>query len=819
MLLSYVIVSAQTVSPEQAAQRARNFFQTKTVSGRKYSAQPLTLSHTATASSSSPLYYVFNRQGGGWAIIGGDEICRQVIAFSDHGTFDYDNMSDNTKAWLRMYEEQIDSAINQRLVTGSKPLVTVTSTALGDDIDPLTNTEWDQDSPFNDLAPQINSTKCPIGCTALTMAQIMKYHQWPVSGVGSHSYYDAGSQQTLSAKFADREYDWSLIVSAFYDYTNMVDPNRVARRSALAQLLYDAAVSVDTQFGADGSSSNLTLVRQALGKYFQYNTSTMKQYIASNFAANDWRNMLYSELSAKRPVIYAAVDSTVGGHAFICDGYKFQDNTHYFSFKWGWKLLDKSSASYTRPDGWFTLDALTPVTFKFSSQQHALIGIQPKVPEKKWEIHIFEPSQYLYPEKRGGHLMLPAHNDAGAPFVGWTNEWINETTTQQPTIIPAEWYTPTADINLYPVFAYTTHNGDSPRVVLEENFSDVNSGDYLVNGRWMGNSNFPCTLPEGNVYAWNSNGMIVLGWQGDASITSRTINVRPGTPFTLAFSTKGNQNEPYDITVNIDGHKFDVSTTATNYDEMDRHSFTFIAQSEAINVKFSIKSSLDQYIFLDSISIVAGGNTQVYTSSRTELSVPLTVTDAKWATFYPPFDVTLEPGVKAYTVSASGSKLVTDLIADGDASNNVIPAHTPVLIKTSSAYTKTYKDKYASTKRPSASTSNLLVGTLPPAATLAPSNDDYINYVLQYRGGWTSWYSVVFNTSTSTYNSLPAFRAYLSTDIASSAVKELFDQLATDIGRINDDENNAEKTYNLQGQPVSDSYRGIVIRNGRKYLK
>lgn len=51
------------------------------------------------------------------------------------------------------------------------------------------------------------------------------------------------------------------------------------------------------------------------------------------------------------------------------------------------------------------------------------------------------------------------------------------------------------------------------------------------------------------------------------------------------------------------------------------------------------------------------------------------------------------------------------------------------------------------------------------------------------------------------------------------AIVSKFDTQSTDITSIKNNRTNDGKMYNLQGQEVSESYKGIVIVNGKKYLK
>lgn len=51
------------------------------------------------------------------------------------------------------------------------------------------------------------------------------------------------------------------------------------------------------------------------------------------------------------------------------------------------------------------------------------------------------------------------------------------------------------------------------------------------------------------------------------------------------------------------------------------------------------------------------------------------------------------------------------------------------------------------------------------------------------------------------------------------AIVSKFDTQSTGITSIKNNRKNDGKMYNLQGQEVSEGYKGIVIVNGKKYLK
>ena len=181
------------------------------------------------------------------------------------------------------------------------------------------------------------------------------------------------------------------------------------------------------------------------------------------------------------------------------------------------------------------------------------------------------------------------------------------------------------------------------------------------------------------------------------------------------------------------------------------------------------------------------------------------VEDVNWGTFYAPFDVTLPEGAFAYTITVEYNKTVRNKVADGnDTENNVIPANTAVLVYSATAINKNFSGVPVSDTP--AGLENALVGTLEPIASgEAPANA----YYLAKKNDVLNFYLAGEAT-------LAANRAYLVLP-AGVQVKGLFDVEATGINNVNI--NVDSMLRNIQGLPVSKSYKGFVIENGKKYLK
>ncbi len=112
-----------------------------------------------------------------------------VLGYTDKGTYTAGKMPENVQWWLNEYERQIEYYLNSGATNST---VTAQSASQRSDypiIQPLVKTQWNQSTPYNDLCPEYQGEKCVTGCVATAMAQIMKYHNYPAQGKGSHSYY------------------------------------------------------------------------------------------------------------------------------------------------------------------------------------------------------------------------------------------------------------------------------------------------------------------------------------------------------------------------------------------------------------------------------------------------------------------------------------------------------------------------------------------------------------------------------------------------------------------------------------------------------
>ncbi len=387
LLFSTIITSfAKQIDSTTAKQVGMRFLTTKTNSIITEDEKNLKLEYLAkykgTANSGVNYFYIFNLNSSGFVIVSADDIVIPILGYSTTNKFDATNIPDNAAKWLEGYVNQIRYAIENNLDASDEITIEwqelLNSNAISNirpragSVSPLIKTTWDQRPYYNELCPfDKNVNKYAVtGCVATSMAQILKYWNYPSTGYGFHSY-NHPTYGTLSANFGSTSYQWSSM------------PNNITKsNNAIATLMYHCGVSVDMNYGVDGSGAEgATIVSPSLKKYFGYATSVdVKE--RKDFTTNQWISLLKQELDASRPMYYEGTGQ--GGHAFVCDGY---DNNGLFHFNWGWGSL---------ADGFYNINALNPKNLGtgagygyYNSNQKVVIGIQPPstVPNISMELY------------------------------------------------------------------------------------------------------------------------------------------------------------------------------------------------------------------------------------------------------------------------------------------------------------------------------------------------------------------------------------------------------------------------------------------------
>ena len=370
LVLCVLMAQAGPVDKQQAQQQAQAFFAKKGKTLKKVS-KPYKAPRKAAATDEA-YYYVFNSEGNnGFVIVSGDDRTAPVFGYSDTGSFDENNIPENMRAWLEGYVEEIKALDSETpVVSSDAPLTRMRKAeSVMRPIAPLITTKWDQGSPYNDNCPTYNGSKCATGCVATAMAQVMYYYRaQSVNATTAEipAYTISKRSISIPATPANSPIDWANMTDTYSSSST------AAQNAAVAALMAYCGRSVEMEYGPSSGAVS-QYVPSALEKYFGYATGGLC-ISREAYTLQEWEDMVYEELLAKRPLFYGG-SSAGGGHAFVVDGY---DGEGLFHFNWGWGGMS---------NGYFLLQVANPgnnsgigasaTSDGYASKQSAIFGVNP----------------------------------------------------------------------------------------------------------------------------------------------------------------------------------------------------------------------------------------------------------------------------------------------------------------------------------------------------------------------------------------------------------------------------------------------------------
>lgn len=345
------IANAATLSPAEALERVQNSSMKRMPSLKKQSA----MKHLSTVGD----LYIFS-SGTGYMILPSDDRVPALLGYSESDEFSLDG-NPGLNYWLEFYNQELAHLKASNATATEENFITHKQR---EEIRPLLNTEWNQEWPYNIFCPKVDGHETVTGCVATAMAQVMKYHNYPTHGKGSHFYYWEPGKEELSFDYENTPFEWDKMTDR-YD-----DKSTESAKKAVAELMFGCGISVNMHYEPGGSGAATTLMGEALIDIFDYSPSLWMPN-RTFYGYDEWEEMVYNDLAEGLPVLYSGA-GTDGGHQFVCDGYSIGG---YFHFNWGWGGLS---------NGYFLLTALDPDDLGvgggaggFNTSQIATLGVRP----------------------------------------------------------------------------------------------------------------------------------------------------------------------------------------------------------------------------------------------------------------------------------------------------------------------------------------------------------------------------------------------------------------------------------------------------------
>ena len=297
--------------------------------------------YTTFTNQGRPSCHVFNAASGGFVIVSACDLTSPILGYSETGSFNTENIPDGLAYFLDGYGQSVDyaEAILQKpdFVIAQEwdnlERYGVTQLAKTDVVAPMIATHWDQGCYYNASCPKDDDGPCGsayAGCVATSMAQVLKYWNYPEHGTGTHSY-NCPPYGDLFADFGATTYHWEEMPESLSDN----DPN-------VSIAIYHCGVSVNMYYSAYGSGALHQNIPSALSSYFGFATSHNR--LRDDYTYEQWESMIHEALDAGVPVLYGASLQDASGHAFILDGY---DTNGLIQINWCWG---------GELDGYFSID-------------------------------------------------------------------------------------------------------------------------------------------------------------------------------------------------------------------------------------------------------------------------------------------------------------------------------------------------------------------------------------------------------------------------------------------------------------------------------
>ncbi|MBN2180346.1 MAG: C10 family peptidase [Sedimentisphaerales bacterium] len=325
-------------------------------------------------------YYVIYIEPSGFVIVSANDSIEPVIGFAGDGTFE---QSPDSPLWIlvnndlniRNAEAQADSKWQASVQNSDSSkarskwsyflsLADSAENGLGlmglsclSDIrvTPFIRSQWGQttacgENCFNYYTPENYSC----GCLATTIAQVMRYYEYPVEGIGRHQFtiFVDGAEQMRTTRGQDGSggpYNWDdMVLRPNLSCETLTE----TQRQAIGALCYDIGLACNMQYSLNGSAAQLSTAVIEMTNTFMYGNAVLG-YNLANDVNEVINNMINVNLDAKAPVVLGITEGANLnlGHAVLCDGYGYNSSTLYHHLNMGW---------YGTDDVWYNLPNVNP---------------------------------------------------------------------------------------------------------------------------------------------------------------------------------------------------------------------------------------------------------------------------------------------------------------------------------------------------------------------------------------------------------------------------------------------------------------------------
>lgn len=268
-----------------------------------------------------PSYYINNMEGGGWVLVSANKKVGPILAYSEFGSYDLDNLPEVISDWMAQFDNIIekrrlkDTIIVKKVEKWRKYEEDNMLKSGGIFPDYLIKTKWHQAYPYNNAITDSSErmdgylpagTKCMAGCSSIAISQIVNY--WGFS----------------QGDLADFEF-WNMPNSFVTEYGTPIGSK--TQKDATSYMIKvigtDKLHSSYCDGGGVATFANNTedafqKIGYDSGVYYDRSWPWLTGY-------DYWLKKLTDCIDNHMPIDYRFN----GKHEFICDGYDVGGNLHF----------------------------------------------------------------------------------------------------------------------------------------------------------------------------------------------------------------------------------------------------------------------------------------------------------------------------------------------------------------------------------------------------------------------------------------------------------------------------------------------------------
>ena len=625
-------MTAAPVDQTTAMMKAQRFLTNELYQGKFMSPTaivPVLLkAETGEGKVSNPVYYIYNTLTN-FVVVAGDDRAEEILMVGDRPLPSVDAIPAGMQDMLNQYKDQIiylqrNPNLRPNLIvpSGNKKLCAGT-------YGPLLTCNWDQEAPYYNQC-KFGSYQCLTGCPATSASMVFYFWKYPTAPTPAVPGY----KSTIDySSYGSKSYTHTALPSTTFDWANMLDSYTgsytTTQGTAVATLMHYVGQAERMGYGtssAGGSGVSVDSVcniRDAF-VFFGYDaTSTrfVKKTSAYSggstlYTDTQWASMIQEEMAAGRPIVFCAVSTNGGGHAFNVDGYRSSDNKYHVNFGWS-----------GTGNAWCALNSFGYSSYNFNVYQQMVIGIQPPATAATPRLTV-SPSSLSF-STTAGQTVSKTFTVTGTNLTGNVNLTLTDANgvySVSPSTITAasaansnyitttgfraDWtdQTPTANVASYTL--QVTEKGSVPATTQLANINlsgvtQVTDADGYLTDVSSNITNYLGSGWTASTYVYANTGMLITG----GNLVSPTYSLTGYSKVTVKVTAYSYYSSYYgNATLSVGTNS--ASRTQALTDNNTEYTFVLnCANSDKITI-----GSTSNYISVSKIEIIAGDATALNAS-------------------------------------------------------------------------------------------------------------------------------------------------------------------------------------------------------------